>query len=231
MCTGGTGELVLDGLPDAGCEGTAYEGTSPEHPELLKGLAAFEDGGSKATGGVDAGAGVVDANEVDEHEAKTDGEAGEVAGTLLLVGRAEHYEDEEHGQYDFGDETVGNAAGACVGTGLGAQCEFGRGADEGIEDGATDEGSDALENDIHRCVLAADALVEPAAEGDGGVDVAAADAADGIGHRHNGKAEGEGGAYDAGGVNTTIETYGCAATEEHEDGCADHFCKILFHVG
>ena len=210
--------------PDAGGEGSTYEGTYDEYPELLEGLTTFEDGGSDGACGVDAGARVVDAYEVDEHEAQADGEASELTGALLLIGRTEDNEDEDHGEDDLSYEAAENRAAAGIGTGRGTLGEIGVGGYESVEEGAADEGADNLEDHVHGGVLTADALGEEAAEGDGGVDVATADATDGVGHSYYGKAEGEGGAHYAGGVTTTGEADGRAATHENEDGRADHFC-------
>lgn len=227
--------LGLDDLPDTGGGEGTYEGTYDENPKVAEGRATLEDGGSYTAGGVHTGAGVADADEVDEHEGETDGEAGEVVGGAVgLVGGTQHYEHEDAGEDNFSQQAAKDidASLEVVGARAFKTLDI---AYEEPKQGAADEGADDLEEHIHAGVLAAHAASGPAAEGDGGIDVATADTADGVGHAYYGETEGEGRADDTAGIHRdgavgrTVEAYGHAAAHENEHHGAEHFCKILFH--
>ena len=81
-------------LPQQGSDGTAYERSSDEYPNLCQCITTFEEGRTERTGRVDAGARVVDAYEVDEDEAQTDGQAGEVV--RRTVGLRRSAQNHEH---------------------------------------------------------------------------------------------------------------------------------------
>ena len=65
--------IAADAAPDACGECSAHEGTYDEYPEVVESLSALEHGGSDAACGVYAGAGVVDAYQVNEDEAESNG--------------------------------------------------------------------------------------------------------------------------------------------------------------
>ena len=217
--------FTADERPNASGYGCTYERGNDEYPEVRQGLAAFEESGADGAGGIHAGAGVVDTHEVDENEGETDGQTGKVVGgTVGLRGGAEHYEHEDECQEAFNDETVQLAGSAGVGAGGGTLGQTRRGGYEQIEGGSGEDGADDLAYDVTASVLTAHAAAEEHAEGDGGIDVASADAADGIGHGYYGKTEGYGCTYYGSRVGTAIQTNGCTATEEREHECAYQFC-------
>ena len=163
-----------------------------------------------------------------EDEGKTDGQSGELAGSLLLVGGAEDHEHEYAGEEHFGkqasDEGYTFLAGIRAGSG-----EVDVGGEEG-QDGGTDDGADDLEQHIEAGVLAAHLAGEPYRESDGGIDVATGDAADGVSHGDDCESEGEGRTDDGGGDSVGATQTDCgAAAHENQDHGSDHFSKILFH--
>ena len=103
-------ELLLgrfDGLPYEGSEGTTYEGTYDEYPQLVESLTTLEEGRTDRAGRVDRSAGVVDTYQVDEDEGKTDSQTSEVVGgTIGLVGGTEDNHHEDEGQDDLSNQAV-----------------------------------------------------------------------------------------------------------------------------
>ena len=188
--------VAADDAPDDGSADGSDEGTYDEHPQLLQSLATLEQSGTDGTGGVDASASEVDAYEVDEDEAETDGQASEVASTLLLVGRTEHYEHEDASENCLDKQTIASAECACVSTRLGGNdCIRTCGADYGIKQGSSQDGTNYLEHHVATGVLGTDALGAEATQSDGGVDVATTDAANGVYHSYYRETEGNGCAY------------------------------------
>src|SRR6202021_89121 len=88
-------------------------------PQLLNGLAADEDGGAKAARRIYAGAGDVDAEQMDRHQCESDDQAGEAGGRGLLR-RSENDDDKQHG----GNKLVGDGGSGAVAT-LRADAEAG----------------------------------------------------------------------------------------------------------
>ena len=213
--------VATDASPDASSADGTYEGTYDEDPEVGESCTTLEDSGSDRTSGVDAGAGVAYADEVHKHERETDSEACEVASTLLGIGGAEDDKDEDAGEDNLSQESAedGDTLLQVVGT---RAFDSGVGSEQPEQSGA-DESADDLENHVHASVLTRDALREEAAQGDSGVDVATADAADGVSHSDDCEAEGECcGCY---ACRLTTSDAGCyAATHEHENHRAYHFC-------
>ena len=234
----------MDGLPDASSQCATGEGTYDEHPNLAQCVATGEEGGTNAACGVHAGAGEVDADEVDEDEAQADGQSGEVIGSAVGLRRsAEHHEDEEAGEHHLDDEAVEHTEGAGVGarerSGIVSFLQVGKrlsiqllhhvGCDQASrlrddkQHGSCQDGSDDLEHHVHAAVLRRHASGEEASQGDGGVDVASADAADGVSHGYDGQTKGHGCAHNAGSVAATAQGYGCAATQERQYECTNQF--------
>ena len=219
-------------FPDACSQCATDEGTDDENPEVGQGRAALEDGRSERTGGIDGCAGIADADEVYENEAETDGQSGEVVGGAIGLGcGTEYHEYEDAGEDDFSQQTAKNrhVGLQVVGSGTLESWDIGR------EDGqqcTTDEGADALEDDVHASLLGAHTSGYHASQSDGGIDVTARDAANGIGHGYDGQAERQCCAYDSGNVvdRVTTEADGHAAAHEYEHHGAHHFCEILFHT-
>ena len=90
--------IAREAFPDTGCESTAGERAEDKDPELLQCITSLEEGGTDGARGIDGSAGVADAGEVHEDEGETDGESGEIAGALLLIGGTEYYEHEYEGE-------------------------------------------------------------------------------------------------------------------------------------
>ena len=91
-----------------------------------------------------------------------------------------------------------------------------------------DDTADELADPVADGVLPGHAAGKGHAEGDGRIDVASADAADGIGHCDHGKTEGDCGTDNAGGRVAAEEHCGSAAQERQYER-SDAFCKVLFH--
>ena len=216
----------FDDLPDAGCKCTTDEGTYDEDPQVGKSGATLEDGRSQRTCGIDGGAGVADADEVNQYEAEADGQTSEVVGgTIGLGGSTEYDEYEDAGEDNLSEQTTEHrdVGLKVVGT---RSLHTGNISYEDGEQGTADEGSDALEDDVHDTLLGVHTTSEDAAQRDGGVDVATGDAADGVGHSNDGQAEGQRGSYYCGDVvdGITTEADGNTAAHEYEHHCAHHFC-------
>ena len=172
----------------------------------------------------------MDAYEVDEDEAQTDGQTSEVIGsTIGLGGSTEDYEHEDAGEHGFYDQAVGGAEGAGIGTSSSGDDDAWVGGNDAGEDSSCDDGADDLEQHVHGAVLSRDASVEEYAECDGGVDVAARDASDGVGHGDDGQTECYSGSYIGSSVLSATQRHGSAATQECQHEGADEFSKILFH--
>ena len=162
--------IAREAFPDTGCESTAGERAEDKDPELLQCITSLEEGGTDGARGIDGSAGVADAGEVHEDEGETDGESGEIAGALLLIGGTEYYEHEYEGEEHLGEQASddGNTLLACVGAGSG---EVNIGGEKS-QDGRAEDSAYDLENHVETCILAAHLSGEPYREGDGGIDVA-----------------------------------------------------------
>ena len=138
------------------CEGYACNVLDPQmleavHQQVLADLGPCDilingAGGNNARATVD-----------NEYQREADGQTGKVAGALLGVGCAEHYEHKYECEYDFGNETAhwAYAILASVGT-----CAF-KAANVGCEDKKqqrADDGADNLGHHIHSSFLAAHAF-------------------------------------------------------------------------
>ncbi len=170
---------------------------------------------------------------MDQDEAQTDSEACQVACTDFAVSCAEHYKHEEECGDDFHQECpadssgIGHSVGAeALGAAHCAGCSSN--VDDKEQEGAGDDTADELADPVAASVFPAHTAGESYAKGDSRIDVAAADAADGVGHGNYGKTEGDGGADDAGSI-TTSKEHCSSATKESQDECAQTFSKILFH--
>ena len=220
-----------DHLPAACGKGSTDEGTYDEDPEVGESLTTLEQGGTDAAGGIHARAGVMDADQMNQDEGEADGQTCEVVGgTIGLRGGAEDDEHEDVRQHNLNYQAVDGTVGAGVGTRSRGDDDGGIHTDNAVEDSSCEDGTDDLSTDVTARVLGRDAAVEEDAQGDGGIDVAAADAADGVGHGDDAETEGDGCAHDRSGVDAATETHGRAATKQCQHESAYHFSKILFHV-
>ncbi len=212
--------------PDAGCAEGADERTYDENPKLVESITTLEHCGSDGTCRVYGSTGVVDTYQVNEDESKTDCEAGKIACALLRIGSAKHNQNKDASEYNLCDEAGGNtyACLASVGACSSAKCSLRAGSNQCIEDCAADESTDNLEQHIKECILCTHAAGYPAAKGDSGIDVAAADAADSISHSYDCQSECHSSTYYRCGISTAVKTDSCAAAEKNEHHCAHHFC-------
>ena len=225
--------LGSDCTPYACAQCTANERGYDEHPEVLEGLSAYEESGAYGTGGVHGSTGQVDAHQVNEHQGETDGYACVVACTNLGSGGTENYEHEDEGGNALYEECTAYASG--IGDGVGAEacrvthCAGSSGhLDDEEEYGCTEYTAYNLAYPISAGILPAHTAGESYAEGDGGIDVATGDAADGVCHGNYGEAECEGCAHYACGV-TATEEYCCTAAKECENHCSYTLSNVLFH--
>ena len=184
-------------------QSSAHKRSNDEHPNLGKGsrVLIVDEGGEgrrDAAGRVDRGAGQIDADEVDEGEGEPDHDSRDLAVSCLFVGDVKDDVDEDEGQNDFGDQRPEDATGSQftriadrVVAGIASGGEASHLEDSKYQDRA-EESADDLRANVDQEFLEGHALGEQAAKGDRGVDVAAADATDRIGHRNDGKAKGQG---------------------------------------
>ena len=114
-----TGTSFREGFPDPGCEGAAHHRGEDEDPNDLEGLSTGEDGRTDGTGRVHGGTRQVDADQVDEDQGQTDGQAGQVARAFLRVGRTQDDEDEEERGDALDKERASDTA--CIGDAIGAE--------------------------------------------------------------------------------------------------------------
>ena len=97
----------LDGFPNDSSQSTTDEGTYDEDPQVGECGTALEDGRSQRTGRVHGSACVADANQMNQYEAQTDSQTGEVVGSAIgLGGSSEHYEHEDTGEDDLSQQTA-----------------------------------------------------------------------------------------------------------------------------
>ena len=217
--------LGLDRLPDDRGDDRAGQRRGDEDPEVGHGGSLGEEGGAEAAGGVDAGAREVDAENVDQDERQTDGEAGEliVAG---LGGDAEDRQHERGGEHGLDGEAFHHVAAIQR---IGAEAAVP--AAEVAEQGRAGRGAGELGDHVADKVAEAHAAGQQHAQRDGGIDVAAGNVADGIGHGDDRQAERQRRAQ-IGGVDlraVAAQHDGRAAAEKHEHERADKFSEILFH--
>ena len=142
-------------LPDESCEHTTTERSADEYPQVFQRGATLEESRADGTSGVNAGACVLDAYEVDEDEGEADSQACEVAGSLLLVGSAKNYKYKYACQHELNNESceLASCSRASVSSRKCAleSCCY---ACEGIEDGSADDGTDNLEHHVEDSILA-----------------------------------------------------------------------------
>ena len=183
--------------PEAGGNCSACERTYNEYPKLRKGFAAFKEGGTDGAGGIDGSAGVVDANEVDENEGKAYGQSGKVVGRSVCLARStEHHKYEDEREEHFCHESVHDVVrSAGIGSSVSALCKRWICAYEHGKECCGNNGTDDLCHDVACAVFSAHPAGKEHAKADGGIDVATGNAANGVGHSYNGKAEGKGCAY------------------------------------
>ena len=218
-------------LPAEGAQNGTDKRRADEYPDVFEGLAAGEDCGTERTGGVDRSAGEVDADKVHQDEAEADGESGEVAGSDFAVSGAEDDQHEKEGCYYFHkDGAPGTASvGYAIGAEASGQVRCADYACYGKEKRACDDTADELSYPVAAGVLPTHTAGEGYAEGNGGIDVATADAADGVCHGYDGKAERYRSA-DYAGRSVTTEEHRCPASQESENESAQALSKILFHI-
>ena len=165
----------------------------------------------------------MNADEVDENQRQTDGQAGEVVRSAVgLRCSAEHYQHEQTGEHNLHDQAIGSTEGAGISTCGGGDDDARIGGYDACEHSSGKNGTDDLEQHVHAAVLSRDASVQEYTQRDGGVDVATRDAADGVGHSDDRQTEGHSGSDDCCSVlSTTTQGYSCATAEECKHECAN----------
>src|SRR6185312_7639612 len=180
-------EGVVD---DAGDE-AANDGSGPKEPELTERPSVHEERLAGAAGGVHGGVRHGNADEVNEGEAESDGDAGERL-RRARVRCAENNDQEEHRQNDFryeaGEQRVSAGGMRAVSVGSeAAEDESGLAAGDDVEDGGAGSCSEHLGDDVGQKMRDGEAASGDEPNGDGGIEMAAGDVADGIAHRHDGE--------------------------------------------
>ena len=162
---------------------------------------------------------------MNQRERTADDQTGDPA-VFRLAGDAEDREHKHAGEENFDDQRL---HGAAIVQPVGAET-VGR-ADQPAQDGGSGGRAQKLRDDIAHEIRNAHAAVQQDAQGDGGVDVAAGDVADGIRHGDNHQTERQR-RHQIGSVR-----FGCAARhggdaagEQDQNEGADKFGGILFHV-
>lgn len=201
--------------PETSGNSSAYKRTYNEYPKLRKCFAAFEESGADGTGGIDRCARVVNADEVNEDESKAYGKSGKVVGSSVgLACSAEHHKHEDEREEHFCNESVHDVVrSAGIGSRVGALSKRRISAYEHGKERCGNDGADDLCHDVAHAVFAAHSSGKEYAKADGGIDVATGNAANGVGHSYNGKAESKGCAYHGRCVYSAVEANGCAAAE------------------
>lgn len=189
--------------------------------------AADKQRGPRATRGVDRGVGDGNADEMDEREGEPDRERGEASGRLA-VGRAHDDEQEHHGQHEFGDRGGGKIVFArrmfavAIGGEAAGEAEIRFAAGNQIKHAGCDDRADHLGDDIGRNLVRGKASARGEPHGHGGIEMAAGDVADGIGHGDDGKTESECDAEQADAdLRKSSGEHGAAASCEGEPEGAD----------
>ena len=199
-------------LPHECGESSTNHGSHDEDPNIGKSLTASEDCRSEGTGRVDGGAGEVDADEVHEDEGQTDGETGEVARTEFAVGGTQYHEHEDEGGDDLHEASAPDAAG--VSHAIAAETPHAvsdafssrsHDVDERQQASTSKDTADELADPVDAGLFPGHTAGKRHREGDGGVDVATGDAADGVGHSDHGETESNSRAHDTSRSGTTQE--------------------------
>ena len=210
-------------------EGGTHERGHDEEPQLAAGAPAVsvaEEGLAQRAGGVDAGVGQRDADEVDEHQGETDGQAAELAVGVAVVGDAEDDHQEDEGQYSLDGEgaprahievalTGGSLEGLAVTVGGEHACGTQMGSLVDAEQHSSgDDGADNLAHPVKEHVLERHTSVDPHTERYGWVEVGAAHMADAVGHGDDSETESDGHTEEA----HMSEQRGTAAAQHENEG-------------
>lgn len=207
-----------DQLVDEGGSDSSQDGSKPVYPVVVPGTE--DDSGSKGAGGVHAGAGERNSEEVAGGDGESDGQGSRalhVGGVVVVSSSSENNQDEDEGDEELDSEGLSDRE-MFIDRGhaeTGSTANFFR--SEKREKSSTDESTNALENDVEESLEDSDLAAEDEAEGDGRVDVAAGDVADALSDGGDGHAKGEGDADDVGGVTTHAR----AASDQDEEHGAE----------
>ncbi len=228
-----SGLLLVAGeaFPHEGGEGRTDHGSYDEHPHIGKSLTTGEQRRSEGTGGVDGSSGEVDADQVDEDQGQTDGETGEVACTELAVGGAENHEHEDEGGDDLHEASAPNTAGVSHAIATETHHAFGDAFSTGSHDVDESQQASTSEDAAYELADPVDAGLFPGhaagkrhCEGDGRVDVATRDAADGVGHSDYRETESDGRAHYTSRGGTTQE-HSRSAAQQGENERSNQFSE------
>ena len=228
--------LGSDSLPGACCKCTAKERSADEYPEVLEGCTACEDCRADGTCGVHGSTGEVDAHQVDEDEAEADCKACRLSCTELGISCTKDYQHEDEGCYNLyeactpyaagsGDAVCAETCGICT-----QECHTGLIHEfcKQQKESTGDDAADYLTYPVATGVFPAHAAAQGNAQGDGGIDVAAAYFTDGVCHCNDGKTKSDCGGEESGGSAATYKHCGSAAKEcKNERSYA--FSDVLFH--
>ena len=217
-------------------EGGTHERGDDEEPKLAAGAPAVsvaEEGLAQRAGGVDAGVGQRDADEVDEHQGETDGQAAELAVGVAVVGYAEDDHEEDEGEQSLDQEGTAHRDFQIVGVArgggkVGAEAVGGedtrraqaRGIPDDEQQSAGNDGTHALAEPIEEHVFQAHAAVDPHTERDSGVEVSTADVAHAVGHSNHSETKGDGHTEE-----TDVSEQRSTAAAEHQHECTQTFGK------
>ena len=232
-----SGLLLVAGeaFPHECGEGSTDHRGHDEHPHIGKSLTASEERRSEGTGRVDGGAGEVDADEVDEDQGQTDGETGEVACAEFAVGGAENHEHEDEGGDDLHEASAPDTASVshAVGSKTFKACSHtsachsfvGRSNIGYSQQASTSEDTaDELADPIDAGLFPGHTAGKRHREGDGRVNVATGDTADGVGHGDHGETESDGRTHHASGSGTTQE-HSRSAAQQGENERSNQFSE------
>ncbi len=161
-----------------------------------------------------------------QNQRQTDGQTGKVVGSAVSLGSSTQHDKHEHTGEDYLSQQTAQHAHVSlqvVGT---RTLETWHILCQNIKKQRTDESTDHLEEHVHATILRAHAATQEAAQRDGGIDMAARDAADCIGHGHHSQSEGEGRTHHSGNIiyRVTTQAHGHAAAHQHEYHGTHHLC-------
>lgn len=209
------------------CESGTGQRTYYHNPEVAPGVAGREDGGTETAGGVYGAVVYRDTGDVNETEAETDGETGELAEAEFLIGGTEDDEHEEHREQDLYDKSecggstgLEHVGGEGIFTGHTAESKFGSGVHTPEEEGGTYCGTEELSHNVAAEVLYRHLTGEEHGERYGGVHVATGYIADCVAETHEHEAEAD--TYTEA-ADHIAGKYRATAGEQHEEHRSEQF--------
>ena len=128
----------LDELVVSGREAGSHRGPEPVDP-VIAGEIAVHDAGAERADGVQAAAGVVDAQELGDEQAETDADGGEEGGFGFLGREHEDRDDQEGGEEHLDEQALRGGRSGCE-----HRVDDHRAGQEDVDDGGSADGGQDL---------------------------------------------------------------------------------------